>query len=411
MAEKGSSEGYIFFNKQRKRWNAQYREYDINTGKLKLKTKSFKIEEDAKKYLDTIMYQKENPLYIEHNGIPLCEILKQNLNLKLNINQISSAQYSRVLKTIKALEKTSFGNKNIDTITSDELQAYLNSLKHLSNSMIEKAQQQLNQAFKIAMNKGYIMKNPMINVIRPKSNKEDKIVRALTIEEQQTFTNWLIQKPVSKYKYRNVFLIQMYMGLRIGEALAITTHDIDLQNRKLNVHRTLTTDEKGNFIMGNTTKTYAGRRILPVPDFLLPYFIEQMQIANSQENNYEKLLFKPKNSKYVRRPNVNTELQRILKNEFGITDISTHSLRHTFGTRCIESGMAPVVVQKLMGHKDIGVTLNVYTSVFDKFKENEIDKVNQYYLNENLISNNNTLNNNPVSNTLLTNKNDIENER
>ena len=46
--------------------------------------------------------------------------------------------------------------------------------------------------------------------------------------------------------------------------------------------------------------------------------------------------------------------------------------------------MAPVVVQRLMGHKDIGVTLNTYTTVFDKFKENEIDKVNQYYLNENL---------------------------
>ena len=50
--------------------------------------------------------------------------------------------------------------------------------------------------------------------------------------------------------------------------------------------------------------------------------------------------------------------------------------------------MAPVVVQKLMGHKDIGVTLNTYTSVFDKFKENEIDKVNQYYLNENLTLDN-----------------------
>lgn len=42
-----------------------------------------------------------------------------------------------------------------------------------------------------------------------------------------------------------------------------------------------------------------------------------------------------------------------------------------------------------MGHQDISVTLNTYTSVFDKFKENEIDKVNQYYLNENLIGNNN----------------------
>ncbi len=52
-------------------------------------------------------------------------------------------------------------------------------------------------------------------------------------------------------------------------------------------------------------------------------------------------------------------------------------------------GMAPVVVQRLMGHKDISVTLNTYTSVFDKFKEREIDKVNQYYLEENLFANNN----------------------
>ncbi|MBS5863811.1 MAG: hypothetical protein KIC54_03880 [Clostridium sp.] len=54
-------------------------------------------------------------------------------------------------------------------------------------------------------------------------------------------------------------------------------------------------------------------------------------------------------------------------------------------------GVAPVVVQRLMGHKDIGVTLNTYTSVFDKFKEQEIDKVNQYYMNENLITNNNNI--------------------
>lgn len=51
--------------------------------------------------------------------------------------------------------------------------------------------------------------------------------------------------------------------------------------------------------------------------------------------------------------------------------------------------MAPVVVQRLMGHKDISVTLNTYTSVFDKFKEREINKVNKYYLEENLFANNN----------------------
>lgn len=400
MSIKGSSEGSIYYNKQRKNWIAQYYEYDIKKDKIVRRTKSFKSDVEAKKFLNTIMYQKENPIYIQHNGIPLSEILKSNLKLKLETNQIESAQHGRILHSIKQLEKTSIGNKNIDKITSDEIQSYLNSLKNLSNSMIEKAYQQLSRAFKIAINKGYIMKNPMTDVIRPKSNKEDKVVRALTIEEQQQFTNWLINKSINEFKYRNVFLIQMYTGLRIGETLALSTHDIDLRNRRINIHRTLTTDEKDNIIMGNKTKTYAGKRILPIPDFLYPYIVEQMQIANNQKNNDEKLLFKPDNSQYCRRSTINNELKRILKKEFAITDISSHSLRHTFGTRCIESGMAPVVVQRLMGHKNISVTLNTYTSVFDKFKEREIDKVNQYYLNENLIGNN-----------LINEKNDIENEK
>lgn len=62
--------------------------------------------------------------------------------------------------------------------------------------------------------------------------------------------------------------------------------------------------------------------------------------------------------------------------------------------------MAPVV-QRLMGHKDISVTLNTYTSVFDKFKEREVDKVNQYYLNEHLIKNNKSIG---MSNTLENSK-------
>lgn len=386
MPEKGKGQGYVFFNKQRKKWNAQYMEYDVKTGISKPKTKSFKTEEEAKKYLKTIMYQKENPLFIEHHGIPICEVMKANLKLKLDTNQITPTQFARVSRTIEKLEKTPIGMKNIDEITSNEIQEYINSVKNLSNSSINKIYQQFNQTFKIAINKGYLMQNPMINVIKPRSLKEDKVVRALTVDEQQAFTNYLLGKNLSECKYRNVFLIQMYMGLRVGEALALTTHDIDLKNRRMNIHRTLTTDENNAVIMKNSTKTDAGKRILPIPDFLYPYIIEQMQVAEAQENNDEKLLFKPDKMKYPRRTSVNSILQRILKTEFNINDISTHSLRHSYGTRCIESGMAPVVVQRLMGHTDIGITLNTYTSVFDKFKESEIDKVNRYYLNEKLVS-------------------------
>ena len=185
MSEKGTGQGNVYFNSQRKKWYAQFNYYDSISGKLKKKTKSFDTKEEAEKYKATINYQKENPIFINHNGIPMVEILKSNLKLKLDTNQIGETQYWRVMKTIQALEKTSFGNKSIDTIRADELQDYLNSLKHLSNSMIEKAHQQLNQAFRIAMNKGYILQNPMISVIRPKSDKDNKIVRALELDEQQ----------------------------------------------------------------------------------------------------------------------------------------------------------------------------------------------------------------------------------
>ena len=337
MAKRERGEGSIYFNKQRKNWTAQHYEYNVNTGQMARKTKTFKTEKEAKDYLSTIMYQKQNPVYIEHNGIPLCEILKQNLNLKFETNQISAGQYARVSDTIRDIQKFPVGNKNIDKITSEEIQAYLNSLKHLSNSSIQKAYIQFRQAFQIAINKGYISRNPMIDVIKPKSDKENKVLRALTVEEQEKFTDLLLTRTVKEIKFKNVYLMQMYMGLRVGEALALTTHDIDLKNKKINVHRTLTTDENYNVIMGNKTKTYSGKRALPIPDFLYPYIVEQMQIADIQKNNEEKLLFKPDNNKYTRRSNVNGQLKTILKNEFGIIDITTHNLRHTFGTRCIES--------------------------------------------------------------------------
>jgi len=388
LRDKGSSQGYIYYNKKRQTWQAEYIYYDPESGNRKTKSKTFKTPEEAKKYLATFNYQRDNALFIKNNGIPLVEFMRANLKLKLDTNQISEVQFWRVTKTIDALEKYDFAKKNIDEIKSDEVQAYLNSLTHLSNSSIEKSHQQLNQTFRLAMEKGYLMMNPMVGVIRPKSKKENKVVRALEVDEQQKLVDYLYSKSAKDIKYKNCMLFELFMGLRVGEALALTTHDIDLQNKLLNVHRTLTMDETGNPIMGSTTKTYAGKRVLPIPNFLIPNFIEQMNIANERPDNEDKLLFMGETNKYAHRESVNQHLKRIMKDLCGITDVSTHTLRHTFGTRCIESGMAPVVVQRLMGHKDIRITLNTYTSILNKFKESEIDKVNQYYLEQNLVSNN-----------------------
>lgn len=57
-------------------------------------------------------------------------------------------------------------------------------------------------------------------------------------------------------------------------------------------------------------------------------------------------------------------------------------LRHTFSTRCIESRMNALVLSKILGHKNIEITLNVYTSVFNKFTIEELNKINDVFLNK-----------------------------
>ena len=109
-----------------------------------------------------------------------------------------------------------------------------------------------------------------------------------------------------------------------------------------------------------------------------------MQIA---KNNKDEQLFISPNGKYVDNRNVNYILKKRLES-LGITGISTHSLRHTYGTRCVEAGMRAVALQRLMGHQDVSVTLNTYTSIFNKYKESEISKVNDYYLENSILSSN-----------------------
>ena len=261
----------------------------------------------------------------------------------------------------------------------------MNSQVNYSDSTIKKLKEQFGQAFNYAMNKGYIQQNPMLEVIRPKSLKETPPIRAMTLDEESKFVDYITSKSLKECPYRNEFLTQLFMGLRIGECLALSTSDIDLANKRMYVHRTLTTDLNGRVIMSKSTKTKAGIRYLPIPPSLYPYIVEQMKVAEERENNPEKLLFRTTNLPYADKEIVNRSLDRILK-KLNIDHMSSHSLRHTYATRSIEAGVTPVVLQKLMGHTDVSITLNTYTSVFDKYKETELEKVKQYYMKENLLT-------------------------
>ncbi len=379
---RGNGEGTIFEDKKNKRWIGQYILGIAEDGKAIRKSVYGKTQKEIINKLNEVKYQMNNDIYVEKNGIKLVKIMEDIREEKLASNTISGGQYARLKWTINKIKNSKLGEMKIQDVTKNDIQEFLNSIKDLSDSYIKKLYEQFVQAYRRAEIKKYITYNPMYEVIKPKSDKQTKVVEALDINVQKAFTEYLNKVSIENEPYKNIFLIQMYMGLRIEEVLALSTENIDLENKLLYVKRTLTNDKEFAIILGNKTKTYAGNRTLPIPDFLMPIFEEQIKYSNENLHN---LIFTT-NDNYIRTSAINKELKRIFEEELKTSskNISTHCLRHTYGTRCIEAGMTAVVLQRLMGHKDVTVTLNTYTSVFNKFKEDELKKVNNYLTNNQL---------------------------
>ena len=164
--------------------------------------------------------------------------------------------------------------------------------------------------------------------------------------------------------------------MRIGEVLALSNKDIDYKNNTITISRTLTRDINDKTIMGDTTKTLNSKRTILI-DNKAKDILKQAQ--KKQIANINGLIFYD-NAKdtYITPAEINSYLKRLNKKENITSNLHTHMLRHTYATRCIESGMQAKALQKILGHKKIQTTLDTYTSVFKEFSENELEKVTEY---------------------------------
>lgn len=378
--KKINGSGSIFYNSTKKLWAAQYIEEE--NGKTKKKCIYGKTRDAVAQKLNTIMYEYHNGMYIQQNSIPLFKLLEQTREDKYAANLISESHYSRLEFVLKEIKSSPLGNMMIDKITYRDLQNYFNSLiSRYTDSTIKKIYECVKQGFKAALKQKYIKENPFEDVIKPKSRKETKEVESLTTNDNQKLSKYLLNSNLSQEKYKNIILLELFTGMRIGEVLALAKNDIDLENQIIHVKKTVSVDINGDLMVKKGTKTYSGKRDIPFPSFLVSHLQEQFEKYEKNEND---LLFTYE-KRIIKASTINTVLKRICKQLELPKTISNHTLRHTFGTRCIESGMAPVVVQKLMGHKDIRVTLNTYTSVLNQYKLEELNKVAKYYFEKDFL--------------------------
>ena len=215
------------------------------------------------------------------------------------------------------------------------------------------------------------------DIRRPRSSKADKKIRALTEDEQKAFTECVTggKVPFGRNDYRCQLLISLYSGMRMGEVNALSPADIDFRQNVVHVRKTISMDIKGRGFLGDGTKTYAGVRDIPISKTLRPVLEDALK---KMKPNKEGLVFYDHlNDRVITTSNVNSYYKRVC-DKCGVECNGQHSLRHTFATRWIESGVPAVVLKKWLGHTDIHVTLDTYADVFDRMNNGEIDKLDRY---------------------------------
>lgn len=378
----GNGEGSLYFSEKLNCYVYQYY-YDG-----KRKTLKQKKGEQAKEFKDRVVDLKVklgNGTYIEKRKDTFLSICEKHIKQKHDDGLVSDRTYTRDLATLELIKKccSSFVNKPMQKITVENIQESKKEMRNYSNSTIDKMWILINKTFKIAFSRRLISFNIMLDesLAKPISSKEDKKIEALTVEEEKKLID-VLNNQERNHKYRNIILLQLYTGMRIGEVLALSKDCIDLDNNTITVYRTLTRDTKDNIVIGKHTKTFVrtanvdkGRRTFPMTQQVRNLIIK---ILNSKNKNIYNLIFWDyQNSTFISYNELNAWLRRINEKYHICSDnLHTHRLRHTFVTRCIEKGISLSVIQEIVGHvQSSSITLDTYTSISNDFIEQELKKL------------------------------------
>lgn len=370
--KKANGDHSIFFDKTKQKYKGQIVVGYYDNGRVKRKSVFGKTQTEVKQKLKQIELGIMSDTFVDESSITIYQLAKQIQDDKLAFNELKPATYHRNIETLNCLKPiymTPIQKANVTLLKN-----YLLNQVNYSQSTINKVYNMLTATFKEAVKRNIIKQNPMTDMRKPKSKKITDNVRALTVEEQSKLINLLQTKDI---KYSQQMLLSMLTGLRMGEINALTVNDINLIFGTLSVNKTISRGAKGKAIISDTAKTDAGIRTIPLTEEVKALLRDCMRFT---ESGY---LFTTEKQSLITTNQVNMELNRVLT-KYDVIDktvagkVTCHSLRHTYATRCIEGGMSAKVLQTLLGHTDIRITLNTYCNAFEKFQTDDINKVNAY---------------------------------
>ena len=311
------------------------------------------------------------------------QLVKKYISTRTGVTHNTKAGYQTVLNL---LQKDPFGMRRIDTVKPSDAKIWLVKLQQgdkRSYSSIHSIRGVLRPAFQMAVDDDLIRKNPFSFPVADVIVNDSVTREAITRKQERAFLAFVQQdKHFCKY-YEGIYIL-FKTGMRISEFVGLTVSDLDFENCTINIDKQLHRMRDGKKIIV-PTKTDAGTRVIPMSDGVKECFQtileNRLRLKEDPEiDGFSGFLYLDKDGspmvamhweKYFQH--ICEKYNRIYKEQ--MPKITPHVCRHTYCSNMARLGMNPKVLQYLMGHSDISVTLNTYTHLGFNDAAKEIQKL------------------------------------
>ena len=294
---------------------------------------------------------------VEDSNKTLEAYLSDWLNTTKNTLRVSTfKRYEQIVRVHLIPGLGGIRLKNLSPTPIEDL--YQKKIKVLSPRTVQYIHATLRRALAQAVRLDLLTKNVADLVNPPKLQKKE--ISPLNVEE----INRLF-KTIEGHPLEALFVLAVTTGLRRGEILGLHWNDIDLDKGTLQVQRSLSLTKGGPVF--NPPKTTRGKRSVRLSSVCVKALIKH---KSRQKNNV--LVFPNQEGEPRRSSNVlNSTFDRI-KKKGNLPDIRFHDLRHTCATLLLGKGVHPKIVQEMLGHSTISITLDTYSHVLPNMQEKAV---------------------------------------
>lgn len=295
-------------------------------------------------------------------------------------HSIRARTYERYEEIVRLHLIPGIGHHRLQKLLPQHLQTfYTKKLEEgLSNNTVISFHNVLHKALETAVRWNLIARNTCELVSPPRKMRFE--IQPLSIEQIRIFL-----VAAQGHPQEALFILALSSGLRRGEILGLKWQDIDFQTRKLQVRRTLTripSKLPGRGYTEAEPKTDKGRRSLVLPSFTLEalkqHRIKQLEAklkAGTQWQDHDYVFCTSIGTHLNPTRDVLDQFKKLLE-KAGLPDIRFHDLRHSAATMLLGMEVHPKIVQEILGHSQISVTVDTYSHVLPTMQAEVMKRLN-----------------------------------